>query len=795
MGYDIVKEYLDYDTVSSGSYEYVDLKYRPSNININSGSTNITAGFQAAKDAFKTARYPKKQQFIIFFSDGVATYPGQQGSPEANQYIEDVKADIPTTFTIYFTQDPNPPQDLVDMTDNIKVNNYSIMNKNSALWAIDLGQQTLMTFLVENVLTIITGTIVSNPIDITIDGATVSNYDTIGGVFNFNSLFPLTGELTEFEYDINYKIAKQVIVWDTANQEWDTTIVQSDSSTEGSFEIQVVDGADLPDSGYFPDKFTMDCWERELKFFNGNTEIFVANETMNNLEVRFMYDSGDAGYKYSNVLVDLTTTEGNAQDKETVTLSENGPYFFREFPQAILADNQNPTQGDGIVQHYAFDSLIATFRNKENPELPLDTLRYGIPFRLNGYIQSQAAYYYDRTADGYVDSIVVKITTDLDDGLTDEHLKEIMDSGLITLPVFRGFTIESYRLVQDGFALLVTENTGHEQVTYIRDDDSIKVSSKILSVGGWVEATTIAIYDKVAPILMRRSKGFQGTNYLTPLLVDFQDTVADTLFIDFSEPVKNISDNVPFYFLNVDSNVEFTANLDLVEITTTSAKFTVNMINGTKIKSFHTGDSVWIFDDDRVADICEDESGNVANNYQNNLDNIKRLLTVTFIAIDLNLNPITISPINLNDINNDSSIIIIPDELVQIFQDSGMIDIWNLVTNDNGDPIGMVIQIIPDFGDKDTNSFEKMVLEGDISIFDAVGNMIVDREPMLFINDPSLKKLYKTLNFAWSAKNTLGRFVGSGSYLAVADIKKWPMGKSGGGYEILAKRIMIAVQD
>ena len=70
---------------------------------------------------------------------------------------------------------------------------------------------------------------------------------------------------------------------------------------------------------------------------------------------------------------------------------------------------------------------------------------------------------------------------------------------------------------------------------------------------------------------------------------------------------------------------------------------------------------------------------------------------------------------------------------------------------------------------------------------------------MLFINDltnPKLEKYYKTLNFAWSGKNTLGRFVGSGSYLAVADIKKWPMGKSRDkGYESLAKRIMIAVQD
>ncbi len=155
MGYEIIKEYLDYDTVTGGMNDYVDLKYVPSNLSMNGGNTNITAGFEAAKHAFTSARYPKNRQFIIFFSDGVATWPPPQGGTLANKFIEDAKTGMPTTFTIYFTQDPDPPIDLVEMTDNIKNNDYSTMNDSSALWAIDLGQQSLMDFILLNIFNII----------------------------------------------------------------------------------------------------------------------------------------------------------------------------------------------------------------------------------------------------------------------------------------------------------------------------------------------------------------------------------------------------------------------------------------------------------------------------------------------------------------------------------------------------------------------------------------------------------------------------------------------------------------
>ncbi len=775
-GYQILHNYLETDTVGTGSGAYVDLKYTPSNLSM-TGHTNINAGFAAAKHAMKSAKYTKNRQFVIFLSDGEATYPDDE-----TKFLKDVEEDIPTTFTIYFTDDNQVPWQIDSLTKVIKGNGYSVMNDSTKYFTIDLVQQDLMQFFEDNILDVIIGQVLSTPLDITVNGSSVSNFTN--NSFTFDDLFPLTGAKTTFDYNINYTIAKDSIIFDDNQNPVDTIQIQKDSTSKGKFYINVVDGASLPT--HYPKPFSLYCWQRGLEFYNGSTKLNYADETMNDLKVRFDFEEGDStDYSYSTIEVDLTTTEGNKQDKETVTLSKSNDYWIKDFIQEIIEDSKDPKPDDGKLQHYAFDSLVATFRNKESPKLPLDTVRHAIPFRLKGFIQSEAAYYYDRNADGYVDSIVVNIQTDLDDGLTKEHLDEIMEEELLTLPSFRGFSINSYRVLSDeSFALRVTEDNSHDPVTYIRSDDSIKVDQKILSIGGWVEAATIPIYDKVAPILMKGSKTFDGNGYPTPLLVDFQDTIADTLFVDFSEPVKDISHDVPFYFLAIDGNVEYTADLVQQDLNSTRAKFTVTDINGNTVTNFHTGDSVWIHEKDRVFDICKDENGATANNPQNNKDNKKRMLTVTFVAIDLKLDPISITPLNLSDINNES--VEIPDTLINLFIQQNMLEDMNLQLNDNGNFIGMVIQINPDFGDNDIESFEKLLLEGEISIFDAVGNTILDKSDMLFFDAK------KQLIFLWNGRNTQNRPVGAGSYLAVIDIKKYPMGKEG-SYQRLSKRRMLGV--
>ena len=375
-----------------------------------------------------------------------------------------------------------------------------------------------------------------------------------------------------------------------------------------------------------------------------------------------------------------------------------------------------------------------------------------------------AGYYFDTNADGYIDSIYVKVTTNITGGINNSHVQEIMESNIITLPAFRDFSVSDYSVVTEGFALIVVENTAHEPVTYVTDEDSLAVTQKTLSGGVSVEAATVALYDKVAPIIIHKKVTFNGQDYMSPFIVNFQDTTADTLFIDFSEPVKNISDNVPFYFLNVDSNVHFTANLNLVNSTTTSAEFTIERINSTKITNFHTGDSVWIHDGDRVADVCVDENGNESNNWQNNADNAKQVLTMKDIPVYLDFYPIAVSPLDLNSFDEDSAITI-PDVIIQLFSEKELEEL-NLQTHKNGDYLGMLIQIMPLFGSFDTSIFKGKKLEGTISIFTPTNNAIVSKRKMAFHNK------YKTLNWIWNGMNQNGAYVGSGEYFCQIEMKE-----------------------
>jgi hypothetical protein len=789
MGYEVLKEWLDTAQYTKGTVDYVDLKYQPSPQwpDFNSPATCINAGFDAARDAFKNTTYKTHRQFIIFLSDGSANWPS------GNSAKDFVKGEnVPTTFTVYFTEQGQAHPDIVEMTTNIQGNGYSFMNPNSAYWAVEVD--ILMQLLVDNVINLISQSVTAHPDTLIINGIVITDYDTLNQQFTFDQIFPLTDWTTHFDYEINYKMMIDSFIW-VGDSIVDTIQILGDSATSGEFDVTIDPTiTNLPN--HYPHEFEMLCWQRELAFYYNGSPVNVVDETMHNLEIRFNYCPGDNDYRYTTVKTEISNVEGSKTDKETYTLSNSqvDTLFTFTFPREVLI-NVDPNQQNGTLQHQApNDSIIAVFRNEENPTLPLDTLRIAVPFRLSGYIILQAGYYYDRNADGYVDSVFIKDSTDLEDPITDEQLKEIMDNNLIKLPASRGFTIDAYAVRSDGFALEVTENTGHEPATYIRDDDSIQVDMKILNVGGWVVPGTIPIFDKVAPIIMRKQVSYKGKGEWTPLLVDFQvDSVSDTLTVIFSETIKEFTDPIimPFRFLNNDSNAQYTADLVLASLSNSLsnsvAKFTIDRVNSNVIDYFTKGDSVWIHEDNKVADVCVNESGGQAYNYQVNKKNIKRELNVILEMIPFDLDLISISPLDLSDINNEG--IIIPIEIINLFDENALKNL-KLQTNGNGDLIGMVIQIVPDFTKIDSLSLEHLFLEGDISIFDAVGNHIIRDKPMVF------NSANKSLNYVWNGRNELDRYVGASSYLAVSKIVKWPLGKGEGkSHEKLTKKLLVAVKD
>ena len=255
-GWQVLQGWMETDTTigtnEDPNLEFVDLVYRqnpmwPDWYAGQGSNTNINAGFEAAKHAFQSATYDKRSQFIIFLSDGARS---PQTLPD--DYVDGVNT--PTTFTIYFVAPGEQlPQEIVTMNTNIQNNGYSSSNPNSQLWGFENNSyDSLMTFLMENVINVISNIQTSYPEQINVNGSITNPnpWDTSG--FDFNKLFPLTGVTTPFEYDIDYKI------W---TLDPDSNPVWKDTSTHTEFDVVIETGA--PD---LPDTFEVNCWERELGY-------------------------------------------------------------------------------------------------------------------------------------------------------------------------------------------------------------------------------------------------------------------------------------------------------------------------------------------------------------------------------------------------------------------------------------------------------------------------------------------------------------------------------------------------
>ncbi len=625
-GAEIIKEKLQTKTIQKTvhidwagpdttiNYEWVDLT-APSTFFF-SPNTDINIGFTAAKKAMRSSTYDPKNHYGIFFSDGEAT-----DGMNADAYIAGTGA--PTTFTIFFTETGQAPQDLIDMNANIQNNGYSSSNPLSALWPFEVTTyEALMTFLMKNVISIFEQNIQVIPKNIAINGGNDSViWD--GEKFILPGIIPLTGKVTDFSYDISYTIR-----YDSIDVNGDTHTVEIDTMINTQFSAEVdFNMADPPDSteAWY--------WERALKmYYNSNQISIIDDENMENLQLQFPFSPGSAHYSYTNVEVEVTNSRGNQKDKETYNLKKQGSddLFSVEFKRELDPDNINP--GDGVLQHYSRDTLIVVFRNSETPRLPLDTLRIIVPIKLNDPVDIECAYYYDNNADGYVDSIYVKATTEIEGGLTNAHVKEMLDNA-ITLPAFRNFTINGSGVDADGFHIDVSEDRSNNPTTYITSDDKLKATEYVFSTGGNVEAITAPIYDKVAPIIHWESRSAYLVDYMV-------DTVSDTLTVKFSEPVKRVDADEPFYFLDRDNNNNYTVKLnDVSQPDPDKMVFYVTDLSG--VDYMEDGDSLWIHETDRVSD--------KEGNRQNNTRNTRRKLYVKKKVMPYSFIPKAVSPVDLTN--------------------------------------------------------------------------------------------------------------------------------------------------
>ena len=402
-----------------------------------------------------------------------------------------------------------------------------------------------------------------------------------------------------------------------------------------------------------------------------------------------------------------------------------------------------PENGQGRAVRKTWDcdtsTVVTGTYDYNGKELADDILVY----LLGETVVLNEAFYYDNNADGYVDSIHVKATTNIDGGLTDAHVQEMLDNA-ITLPSFRNFTVNGGGVVSDGFYIDVSEDKSNNPTTYVTADDKLKATEYVFSTGGSVEAITAPIYDKIAPIILWEKKA--------AFLVDYMiDTISDTLTVQFSEPVRRVTSDEPFYFLDQDNNTNYTVKLsDVGQPDNDKMVFYVTSLSG--VDFMEEGDSLWIKETDRI--------GDTEGNFQNNNNNTRRKLYVKRKVIPYDFNPVAISPIDLANIHINK----IPSEIIAVLENQGILDNLNLSQNGNGSYVGMLIMALPD--PENIGKFMPDIeVIGHISIFDPVGNQVVSRNRMAWWHET------KRLLYVWNVKNNNGRTVGLGSYLAVIEIE------------------------
>ena len=108
---------------------------------------------------------------------------------------------------------------------------------------------------------------------------------------------------------------------------------------------------------------------------------------MNPLDLLFPYDPGDANYSYTTATIEVTNTSGNGRDIENIALTKNGTTFSGTFPRTVIDDAASPTIGDGTLQHYSNDNIVAVFRTMRARNCRL--IPYGYRYRLTSEERSR----------------------------------------------------------------------------------------------------------------------------------------------------------------------------------------------------------------------------------------------------------------------------------------------------------------------------------------------------------------------------------------------------------------------
>ncbi|MFP4164623.1 MAG: FlgD immunoglobulin-like domain containing protein [Chitinispirillaceae bacterium] len=346
-GYQILMDLLETREVDyegpTKSYTLTDLVYEPE-FDI-PYSTNINCGFNAAKDAFGNTDKPGENQFIIFLSDGEANYPKNN----TTGFVEG--ADVPTTFTIFFSQDGEAPEQITDMSENIRENGFSESNDKTNLWAIQTNHETLLDLLINEVVSGLLDVTSGMPHELSVNNSVSNEFS--GDQFVFSKRFPLQTGVTEFDLGISYTME------DSQNG------ADHDTSTRTVFYVKREENAAVSEG------VSISCWKGAVMSVRHEGSIVeMVREDMSQLEI--VFDQGENDF--SSVQVNISNQKGSVDSEVLNLVKQDDATWTSAFTRKISGTSR---VNDRRLQHRSDDSIIVVFRN---PDIPLDTVRISLPF-------------------------------------------------------------------------------------------------------------------------------------------------------------------------------------------------------------------------------------------------------------------------------------------------------------------------------------------------------------------------------------------------------------------------------
>ncbi len=547
------------------------------------GGTDISLGFEAAKEAFLSAIYEPKRRFIVFLSDGVHQLIDTARQPYATDYIEG--QGIPTTFTAFFINQGQPiPDEINTMTLNIQNNGYSENNIYSDVWGTQSNVNTFLEKIMTNVIGDGLKYFTSTPVSMTINGITTSTFDDTFAFFD--TIFAPFNKNGEVTLNVSYTC------------HWNDPI---DKDVTKTYAIHVK-------HGNIPDLESVDCWNQGRIYFydtSGNN-ITVAGPSQTLLEVRFFPpDSGNFPPLGNTVNLELTNADGSDILNLTLQLDQVTQTYYST---TFMRDYGTPVM-DAILQNSNTDSIIATYRN---PVIPLDTVRYGINVLPLLDLTVTSAGYLDQNANGHPDLITVaqgggQVLTAADCNLLNPFTSiaspRNVGAPLSLVPAIKGFNIA---ISEPLIALPGKTDLYQDATNAVNERLYINAGSTMLSSCSYFPFTNTTIMDKMAPVIN------SAPYYDFPGTIDW-----DTLKIIFSEDVSSIVHNQPFVFKSLLLDSSFYLNVARVRTDSNIVVFRVQP--DPAAPAVQPGDSISINSTAMVADRN--------SNMQSSPDNIRRPLT------------------------------------------------------------------------------------------------------------------------------------------------------------------------